>query len=1170
MLNRTLTLMLAFVGALLLLPSMAEASHLRYGHMTWERAAPGSRTINLTYTIAWRSGTGTSVGVNWGDGSSTTIAGTIVATGTDAANEAYEIRRYTASKTYASDGPFTVFYSVCCRISTLVNGRDQTFRNEMVVDLRDANNLGSPVSSIPVILQLPQGGVRNFVLPIADPDGRNYTCRLATNAEAGWGSTSHPTAGGRALSVSSGCLLTWDTTSTSVNQKYATQIVVESVDSPTVDATKVVLDLIIEITGASGTPNCSGSGSGTQTLLVGVPFSASFTGTDPNSSSLTVSHQGLPAGATLTPASGTSGATPFTSTFSWTPTIAQANKSYAVMIVYQDSTRLQGYCSMSFYVDNRTYAVGMTMTGGASQRSEIEANWPQTQTRTFPLTVTNNGSGLADDTYTLSISGGLTGWTRTISPTTMNLPVGQSATATVTVTAPTNLPEAMPVDFTATVVSNTNGSINAQRVLTVYTNPPPPVTGVNTTTAFASGNGSTVTSRTAPFTLSARVTNSSNGQFVTGPGRGLVTFYVAGQAVGADSDADGNGVFSLAWTPGVSFNYNGTQPYTAVYSGVTLQPASPNLMPSNITGTIIMALPVDTDGDGLSDDYETSIGTNPNNPDTDGDGLSDGNEVSRGTNPLHPDTDGDGLTDGNEIARGTNPLQADTDGDAFNDGEEVTAGTDPLNPNSFPLRAPAVTLTSPANNFTCLPTSPAADATTCQLTITGTAGAAGTVTISRNGVTVATVTVSGAQGPFSVNTTALLGGNTFTVTASNAMGSNGATRAGQVIPNTPVILSAPVSPIGVGGADTLSWELQTAPGATILVNRAGLPTQTVTANGVTGRALVNVVRPADGTWTYAFSARGPGGTATSGSVSSTVVVDATAPVVTCPADFNGAWTGSPTEFAMTAMDPSGPLTYAWQVVSEDGQLDSGTGLGFTRTFGPGRYTVTAMATDAVGNVGACTTSLNVDRRVAQCLVADQTIQYGTLVNVGNVVDATTQSSLPATLSYTLNGYAAQSLQNQLALWMPFGWFRLGISWPGDALYHPCTAQANVHIINRPGTSSGTGAYLSNLVSGANDFNFSVTDDGINPASGMLEFRNLAQNVSLEATRITGFGSTFPYSKIIGEARLNGEEGYYFQVTLVDDNGAGADWFHIGIWGGPNWTYNFEAGGPLNAGNFQVQ
>ncbi len=42
----------------------------------------------------------------------------------------------------------------------------------------------------------------------------------------------------------------------------------------------------------------------------------------------------------------------------------------------------------------------------------------------------------------------------------------------------------------------------------------------------------------------------------------------------------------------------------------------------------------DPDGDGLNNDAELVMGTNPNNPDTDGDGIKDGVEVQQGTDPL--------------------------------------------------------------------------------------------------------------------------------------------------------------------------------------------------------------------------------------------------------------------------------------------------------------------------------------------------------------------------------------------------------------------------------------------------------------------------------------------------------------------------------------------------------
>jgi hypothetical protein len=58
----------------------------------------------------------------------------------------------------------------------------------------------------------------------------------------------------------------------------------------------------------------------------------------------------------------------------------------------------------------------------------------------------------------------------------------------------------------------------------------------------------------------------------------------------------------------------------------------------------------DTDGDGLTDDVERQIGTNPSYADTDHDGLNDYQEVKiKKTDPLSPDTDGDGVKDGNDL-----------------------------------------------------------------------------------------------------------------------------------------------------------------------------------------------------------------------------------------------------------------------------------------------------------------------------------------------------------------------------------------------------------------------------------------------------------------------------------------------------------------------------------------
>jgi len=97
---------------------------------------------------------------------------------------------------------------------------------------------------------------------------------------------------------------------------------------------------------------------------------------------------------------------------------------------------------------------------------------------------------------------------------------------------------------------------------------------------------------------------------------------------------------------------------------------------------------IDDDQDGLSNEQEGVIGTDPSIADTDGDGLNDGDEVNLHlTDPLSEDTDSDGLPDGLEINNFLDPLDpADAAFDADSDGltnlEELGLGTGITNPDS--------------------------------------------------------------------------------------------------------------------------------------------------------------------------------------------------------------------------------------------------------------------------------------------------------------------------------------------------------------------------------------------------------------------------------------------------------------------------------------------------------
>jgi hypothetical protein len=165
-------------------------------------------------------------------------------------------------------------------------------------------------------------------------------------------------------------------------------------------------------------------------------------------------------------------------------------------------------------------------------------------------------------------------------------------------------------------------------------------------------------------------------------------------------------------TLGVTTGNNANSGVNRGNTGSTTTSAQPPSQPATTTDDTPPApeptTPPDTtdsDGDGLTDSEEATLGTNPDNPDTDVDGLSDGQEVHDfGSDPLLTDTDRDGLSDGDEVLKyipilsptsddsdfdglkdgdevasyHTNPGLYDTDTDGIGDGDELAAGTDPL------------------------------------------------------------------------------------------------------------------------------------------------------------------------------------------------------------------------------------------------------------------------------------------------------------------------------------------------------------------------------------------------------------------------------------------------------------------------------------------------------------
>jgi len=159
-------------------------------------------------------------------------------------------------------------------------------------------------------------------------------------------------------------------------------------------------------------------------------------------------------------------------------------------------------------------------------------------------------------------------------------------------------------------------------------------------------------------------------------------------------DSDGDGVLD---SKEVS---DGTSPLDSCSFKLSSQTATPSSAWQS----------ADCDNDGLTNQQEKTLGTDPVKGDSDGDGVLDGKEVSDGTSPLDScsfklssqtaipssawqsaDCDNDGLTNQQEKTLGTDPLKGDSDGDGVPDGKEVSDGTSPLDSCSFKLSSQTVT-----------------------------------------------------------------------------------------------------------------------------------------------------------------------------------------------------------------------------------------------------------------------------------------------------------------------------------------------------------------------------------------------------------------------------------------------------------------------------------------------
>ncbi len=220
-------------------------------------------------------------------------------------------------------------------------------------------------------------------------------------------------------------------------------------------------------------------------------------------------------------------------------------------------------------------------------KQQILANEPAPQTVQYTVTVKNTGTQIKDDTYDLTVSGAMEGWTASLGQSSITLLPGEAGIVMLTVIAPAELPLGLPAMLTVSAVSRTSKDVTGSVMVTTYTPPEPPAAGHKTAVTIVQGNNAVI-SVCDSVTFSATVKDQATGAPLVGPGIGAVNFLVAGIAVGSASDPTGQGIFTVTWKPGADWAKLNVQGLLVVYSGIDLPNTDADLLSSYATGSVTL------------------------------------------------------------------------------------------------------------------------------------------------------------------------------------------------------------------------------------------------------------------------------------------------------------------------------------------------------------------------------------------------------------------------------------------------------------------------------------------------------------------------------------------------------------------------------------------------------
>jgi len=559
--QRCFVIVLVLIGQLLAV-STAQATHFRYGNLSWRQLPtdPTGRTIEYKLTMGFRLGfftptptVGSTVtntaansgaAFNFGDGNSISVFDFKV-TSVNTADD-YLYGEATLTYTYGATAPasLTAFIESSARLNGLQNNAGGRYRIAAQVNVGSANANLPPASTLPPIINLPVSqSAATFTVPATDPDGNPLIFSLATAADLGV--TSYTFTQPTGFSITSAGVATFDTrTPKAVNQLYNAIIKISDGKS------FVIVDFLIKIVAASAPPvfvygGITPANNATIQTYVGCPvdFTVRATDTDPTSNTITLQGVGLPPGSVFSPVTGTN---TVTSAFSFTPTTEGTS---VTSFFAQDNIGNQVLTSVTFRVI----------------QPMLMANAPAVCLgSTISLTATPGTSAAGVTNYTFRGPGGLIGTT------------GTTNTATISGLAA----GVYSFSVTATNSLNSSSACTSTALTSVTVDTPPTVALTSSATLTCSVTSSTLTATSSKSAIAYAF--SGPGLSQTGSATTAVTTRAGTYAVVVTT---ASGCTAVATSVVAS---NTATPVTPTAT-VTTQPSC-----TLATGTITITAPIGT------------------------------------------------------------------------------------------------------------------------------------------------------------------------------------------------------------------------------------------------------------------------------------------------------------------------------------------------------------------------------------------------------------------------------------------------------------------------------------------------------------------------------------------------------------------------------------------------